>query len=49
MEENKIYLRELFTIIKQNFRKIMLIALAFFGFCRFLSPDLHRQYMNQKR
>lgn len=35
MEENKIYLRELFTIIKQNFRKIMLIALAFVGFAVF--------------
>ena len=32
MDENKIYLRELFSIIAQNLRKISLIALAFVGF-----------------
>lgn len=31
MEESKIYLRDLFTILAQNLRKIMLIALAFVG------------------
>ncbi|MHC1717143.1 MAG: GumC family protein [Acidaminococcaceae bacterium] len=32
MDENRIYLRELFSIIAQNLRKISLIALAFVGF-----------------
>ena len=32
VDENKIYLRELFSIIAQNLRKISLIALAFLGF-----------------
>ena len=32
VEENKIYLRELFAIVVQNLRKISLIALAFVGF-----------------